>query len=66
MRPSGSGKVYATAKSVCSTGTSYLKYFDADQLMQLASKHDLVLKVSRVPGDFKGGERLTSSRLHSV
>jgi len=43
---------YATAKSIFSTGTGYLEYIDGDELMTLASKHDLVLKVRPVPGDF--------------
>ncbi len=43
---------YASAKSIYSTGTGYLEYIDGDELMKLASKHDLVLKVRPVPGDF--------------
>jgi uncharacterized membrane protein len=43
---------YATAKTIFSTGTGYLEYIDGDELMTLATKHDLVLKVRPVPGDF--------------
>lgn len=43
---------YATAKSLYATGTGYLEYVDGEELMQLAQKHDLVLKVRPVPGDF--------------
>jgi len=43
---------YDAAKSVYSTGTGYLEYIDGDELMKLASKHDLVVKVRPVPGDF--------------
>jgi len=43
---------YDAAKSIHSTGTGYLEYIDGDELMKLASKHDLVMKVRPVPGDF--------------
>ena len=43
---------YNTAKSIYSTGTGYLEYVDADEIIRLASKHDLVLKVGPSPGDF--------------
>lgn len=43
---------YATAKTIYSTGTGYLEYIDGEELMQLAKKHDLVLKIRPTPGDF--------------
>ena len=52
MEPDLPATFYATAKSIYSTGTGYLEYIDGDELMTLASKHDLVLKIRPVPGDF--------------
>ncbi|MFG0291221.1 MAG: DUF2254 domain-containing protein [Rhodopirellula sp. JB044] len=41
-----------SAERVVSEGTGYLEYIDGDGLLDLASRHDLVLHVQVSPGDF--------------
>lgn len=43
---------YSDAQSIYCTGTGYLEYIDGGELIQLASKHDLILEVVPMAGDF--------------
>ncbi len=43
---------YSTAKSIRAAGAGYVEFVDGDSLMQIASKHDLVLRVQTSAGDF--------------
>lgn len=43
---------YRSAKSVAARCDGYIEYIDGDALLNIASKHDLVVQVQRTPGDF--------------